>query len=98
MQRRAISQFAQRLTHLREDQLRFIAQREKSFGAAKFFALSRHSQNFVGSHRVGAWLAGIAAECAVAAIIAAKIGQRNENFARVSDYTRLESITGGAST
>ena len=45
----------------------------------------RDRQNFFRSHGVRAGLARIASEGAVAAIIAAKIGQRKKDFARVSD-------------
>ena len=45
----------------------------------------RHRENFVGRHGVRAGLAGIAAEGAVSAIIAAQIGQRDKHLARVGD-------------
>ncbi len=39
-----------------------------------------------------AGVSGIAAESAVAAVVAAKIGQRQENFSRVGDDAGLEVI------
>ena len=41
-----------------------------------------------------AWLPGIAAEGAVAAVIAAKIGEREKHFARIGDDAGLEFGTG----
>src|SRR2546423_9792295 len=98
MQRRAVSQLAQRLTHVRKNQLRLIAQGKKSFSAAQLFAVTRYSQDFVRGHRVRTGLAGIATECAVATIVAAEIRQRNKNLARVGDYARLKYTTHLADT
>ena len=41
-----------------------------------------------------AWLAGIATEDAVAAVVSAKIGQRQEHFPRVGDEAGFEVIPG----
>jgi hypothetical protein len=46
---------------------------------------------------VRAGFSGIAAEGAVAAVVAAKIGQRQENLPRVGDDAGLEVFFGGAS-
>jgi len=45
---------------------------------------------------VGAGVGGIAAEGAVSAVVAAKIGQGEENFAGVGDDAGFESFFGGA--
>ena len=42
-----------------------------------------------------AGFSGVAAEGAVAAIVAAKIGQWKENLSRISDDARLEVFFGG---
>src|SRR5438067_9996951 len=94
----AITQLVQSVTHFRKNQLRFVSQRKKRFGAAELFALTRHTQYFIGSHCVRSRLAGIAPKGAVAAIIAAQIRERNKDLARVSNYARPEPITGGAGT
>ena len=53
-------------------------------------------EHLVRGHGVGAGIAGIAAEGAVSAIVAAEVGQRKEYFARVSDDAGLEALLGGA--
>jgi hypothetical protein len=45
---------------------------------------------------VRAGVPGVFAKNAIAAIVAAKIGQGQENFARVRDDAGLESLFGGA--
>ena len=44
---------------------------------------------------MSAGVARVAAESAIAAIVTAKIRQRDKNFARVSDYTGLEAFLRG---
>ena len=92
MQRRFVSQVAQGLPHFREDQFRLIAQAEEGFGAAHLFARLRDFHNFVRRHGVRAGFARIAAESAVAAIVAAQVGQGDENFARIGDDAGLEAL------
>jgi len=41
-----------------------------------------------------AGLAGVTAEGAVAAVIATKIGERKENFARIGDEIAFEALSG----
>ena len=87
---------AQRFAHLGEKQFRFIAQTEKGFGASEFFAGACDREDFFGSHRMRAGFSGIAAESAIAAVVAAEVGQWEENLARVGDDAGLEVISCGA--
>jgi hypothetical protein len=41
---------------------------------------------------VGSGLAGIAAEGAISAIVAAEVGEWNENFSGIGDYADLEAV------
>ena len=54
----------------------------------------RDFKNLVRSHGVSAGFAGIAAEDAVAAIIAAQVGQRDEDLTRIGDDPGLEALLG----
>jgi len=59
--------------HLWKEQFRLVTQAEKGFRAAKLFSGSSDFQHLVGRHRVRAGIAWIAAEGAVAAIVAAEV-------------------------
>ena len=92
VKRRLISQVAQSLPHLREGQLRLVAQAEKSFRTAHLLSRSRDFQDLVRGHGVRPGFAGVAPEDAVAAIITAQVRQRDEDFARISDDAGLEAL------
>ena len=96
VQRRLVAEVAQRLAHLGEEQFGLVAQAEERFGASELFAGAGDLEDFVGRHGVRAGVAGIAAEGAVSAIVAAEVGQRQENFARIGDDAGLEAFFGGA--
>ncbi len=96
VQRGLVAEVAQGFAHLGEKQFGLVAEREEGFGASQFFAGAGDCENFVGSHRVRAGIAGIAAEGAVSAVVAAEIGQRQEDFSRVGDDAGLEALFGGA--
>ncbi len=89
-----ISQMAQSLAHLGKCEFGFVAQAEQSFGASHFFARASYLKNLVRSHGVRSRLAGIAAEGAIAAVVATQVGERNKNFARVGYDPRLEALPG----
>ena len=92
VQGRLVTQVAQGRAHFGESQFRLVAQAEEGFGAAHLFAGARDFQDLVRSHGVRAGFAGIAAEDAVAAIVAAQVGQRDEDFARIGDDAGLEAL------
>jgi hypothetical protein len=54
--------------------------------------LTHYFKYFFGQHGVRTRLPGIAPEGAVATVIAAQVGERNKDFARIRDYGRLELI------
>ena len=90
VQRGFVPEMMKRLAHLWKKQFRLVAQREQSLRASKFFAGASNFQNLIRRHGVRAGVAGVAAEGAVSAIVAAEIGQWQKNFARVGDDARLE--------
>src|ERR1700720_285070 len=92
VKRRFIAQVAQSLPHLREGQLRLVAQAEKSFSTAHLLSRSRHFQNLIRGHGVRPGFAWVAAEDAVAAIITAQVRQRDEAFARIGENAGLEAL------
>ena len=67
-------------TSFGENLFGLIAEAEESFLAAGLAAAFGEGEDFVGSHEMGAGLAGVLAEGTVAAIIAAEGGERNEDF------------------
>ena len=96
VQRGLVAQTFERGAHLREEQFWLVPQAEERFRAAQSFAGAGNGQYFFGCHGAGTRLAGIATKYAVAAIVTAKIGQRDENFARISNDARLKTLFGGA--
>src|SRR5215831_14488175 len=90
MQRTAKPESSQRLTHRREQHLGLVAEREQRFGAVQLLALARDVQHFVRRHGMRTGLAWIAAKSAVSAVVAAQVGQGDENLARVGDHTGPE--------
>ena len=96
MQRGFVAEMTQRVAHLGEEQFRLVAQAEESLGASQLFAGAGDRENFVRSHGMRAGISGIAAEGAVAAVIAAKIRQRQEDFSRIGDDAGLEVFFCGA--
>src|SRR4029453_10087991 len=65
--------------------LRPVAQREQRFLRAEPSAGLRERDDFIGLHGVGARLARIAAERAVAAVVAAERRERHEDLRREGD-------------
>ena len=92
MQRGFVSQMAQRLAHFGECEFGLITQAEKRLGASHFLACARYFQNFIGSHGVCAGLARIAAEGAIAAVVATKIGEGDKDFARIANDAWLKIL------
>ena len=88
----------QKLPGFGENSLGLIAQTEERLLAAGGAALFRSSENFVRRHEVRARLAGIFAEGAVAAVVAAQRGERDKNFLGVGDrraFAKCAEFRGG---
>ena len=96
VQRGFVAEVMQGFAHFGKEQFGFVAQAEKGFGASQLFPGVGHGEDFIRRHCMGAGLAGIAAEGAVSAIVTAKIGQGQEDLARVSDHAGLEALFGCA--
>ena len=62
-----------------------IAKTEEGFLAACVAAAFGKGENFFRGHEMGAGLTGVFAESAVAAVVTAKSGERDENLFRESD-------------
>ncbi len=96
MKRGFIAEMAEGFAHLGKEEFRLVSETEEGLGASEFFSGAGDLENFVRRHGVCAGVAGIAAEGAVSAVIAAEIGEREKNFARVSDDAGFEALFGGA--
>ena len=83
---------SEEVARFEEDALGLVAKREEGFFATCAAALLGYGEDFVGSHEMRAGLAGVFAEGAVAAVVAAEIGERDENFSRVGDDAGLELV------
>ena len=94
LQSRVVPKPAQRCAHLGKGQLRLVAEAEKSFGASQLLARTNDREHLIRSHGVRARIVRISAEDTVAAVIAAEIGERDENFSRISDGLGLEPLFG----
>ena len=92
MQSRLVSQLAQRRAHFRKHQLRLIAQAEQSLATPQLLPRPGYIQHFLGRHGMRARIGGIAAESAVAAVIAAQVGERQKDFARIRDRVWTEAL------
>ena len=84
-ERRPVAHAAQELAMLGEERLRLVAQREQRFLGAEPLARLDEGEHLVGRHRVGARLAGILPERAVAAVVAAERRQGHEDLGREGD-------------
>ena len=62
----------------------------------ELFPCASDRQNFIRVMVCAPGIAGIAAKCAISAIVAAEIGQGNENLAGIGDDAGLESLFCGA--
>ena len=97
VQRGFVAEMAKGLAHFREQEFGLVAETEEDFGASESFSCARDLEDFVRRHGVRAGVAGIAAEDAITAVVATKIGQWEKNFAGVRDDAGLEALFGGAS-
>src|SRR6267378_4031318 len=79
----------QELAGLGKDPFGLIAETEESFLAAGLAATFGEREHFLRRHEVSARLARVLTEGAVAAIVAAKGGERDENFFREGDDSSL---------
>ena len=87
-----VSQPAQGLAHFRKCEFGFITEAEESLGASHLLARSDNRHYLVGGHGVCTHMARIAAEGAIATVIATEIGERNKNLARIGHDPRLEAL------
>jgi hypothetical protein len=79
----------QKFSRLRKNAFGLIAQTEQRFLASRAAPLLSEREDFIRRHEVRTGLAGILAERAVAAIVAAKSRERDENLLRESDPASL---------
>lgn len=93
VQSRVEAEPSQRFPHLGKDHLWLVAQRKQGLRAAEFLSGLGHSKYFIRRHGVGAGITRIAAESAIAAIVAAEIRKWDEDFARVGNNPRLEPVS-----
>ena len=75
----------QKLPCFRKNPLRLISQTKQRFFASGALAFLRHRQHFLRRHEMRAGLSRIFSKRAVRTIVAAKRGERNENFLRKAD-------------
>ncbi len=83
----------QKFTRLREDAFGLVAQAEQRFLASGVAGSLSQGKHFLWRHEMRARLTWIFAERAVAAVIAAKRGQGNENFLGEGDRRSLAACT-----
>src|SRR5208282_2110460 len=88
-----VSEAPQRIAHLGEKQLRLVSQTEQRFGTPHALSSAHYLHHLVWRHGVRTGLSWIAPECAVAAVVAAKIRQGKKHLARIGDDSGLESRT-----
>src|SRR5437762_1518009 len=81
-ERRAVAVAAQELAVKGEDRLGLVTEGEERFLRPETRARPCQGQHLLGRHRVGAGLAGITPEGAVAAVVAAQGRQRHEALRR----------------
>ncbi len=81
-ERRPVAHRAQEGAVLGEERLGLVAQREQGFLGAEPRARAGQGQHLVGRHREGARLARILPERAIAAVVAAERGERDEDLGR----------------
>ena len=84
-ERGAVAVAAQELAVDGKGRLRLVTEREERFLRAEPGACLGERQHLLGRHRVGAGLAGIAPEGAIAAVVAAEGRQRHEDLGREGD-------------
>ena len=91
-QRRAVAVPSEELAMRREQRLRLVAQREEGLFGAEPAARLGERHDLVGRHRVGARLARVAAERAVAAVVAAEGRQRHEDLGGEGDGAATSAV------
>ncbi len=94
-ERGAVAHTAQEGAVLREQRLRLVAQGEQRLLRAEAGARARQRQHLVRGHGEGARLAGILPERAVAAVVAAEGGQRDEHLGRERDAAAVAAVPQG---
>ena len=85
----------QGVAHGGKVQLRLIPEAEQSLGASEPRAVARNLKHFIGRHGVGARFPRVAAEGAVAAVVTAEVGEREEDLARIGDDAGLKALFEG---
>ena len=94
-ERRAVPQRAEDGAVLGEEGLGLVAQREQGLLGAEPGARVREGQHLIGRHREGARFAGILPERAVAAVVAAERGERDEDLGREGDAPAVAAVSQG---
>jgi len=91
-QRRTVAVPSEELAMRREQRLRFVAEREEGFFGAEPAARLGERHDLVRRHRVGARLARVAAERAVAAVVAAEGRQGHEDLGGEGDGAATSAV------
>src|SRR5579864_8534475 len=97
VQRGFVTKVPQSLPHLGKQQFGLIPETEQGFSASELFSGPGDLEDFVRSHRMRPGIARIAAENAITAVVATKIGERQKDFAGVGNDARLETLLSGKS-
>src|SRR5262245_59405441 len=85
---------AEELAVRRKQRLRLVAERKERLLGAHATAGLDEGGDFVGGQGVGARLAGVATEGAVAAVVPAQRGERDEHLGRERDGSTAPAIAG----
>jgi hypothetical protein len=94
-ERSVMAQLFQERFRFRKNTLGLIAQAEQRLfasGAAPSFG---YGENLIRQHVGGLARLRVRPESAVTAIVAAQVGERNENFPRIADRTALGAVAHG---
>src|SRR5581483_11631349 len=89
---RAMAESCKLIAHLRKDGFGPVAETEERLFTTELRAGLCDRNHFVGRHGVRAGLIRVFAERAVAAIIAAEVRERNEDFLGVSDAAAFDAV------
>src|SRR6185295_16440927 len=88
-----VSEPRERLSHLRKDSFGAVSEAEQRFLASEPPASLGYREDFVRRHGVSARIARVFAKRAIAAVVAAEICKRDEDFLRVRNPPALETIS-----
>ena len=83
----------EKVAMLGEEGLGLVAQREERFLGPEALARAGEGQDLLGSHGESAGLARVAPERAIAAVVAAQGGQRDEDFGREGEAPPASAVS-----